>query len=71
MKTRDFVKLIKTNDFKKVSQTGFQAKFVKDDKTAIFPMYARELPKGIEYSVRKQAGFDESCFVSLILERSS
>lgn len=50
------MKLIKTNDFKKVSQTGSQAKFVKGDKTAIFPMYARELPKDIEHSVRKQAG---------------
>jgi predicted RNA binding protein YcfA (HicA-like mRNA interferase family) len=56
MKTRDFVKLLKANGFKKISQTGSHAKFVKDDKTVIVPMHARELPKGIEHSMRKQAG---------------
>ncbi|MFT8556027.1 type II toxin-antitoxin system HicA family toxin [Liquorilactobacillus hordei] len=56
MKTRDFVKLLKANGFKKVSQAGSHAKFVKDDKTVIVPMHARELPKGIEHSMRKQAG---------------
>ncbi|MFT8660169.1 type II toxin-antitoxin system HicA family toxin, partial [Liquorilactobacillus ghanensis] len=40
MKTRDFVKLLKANGFKKISQTGSHAKFVKDDKTVIVPMHA-------------------------------
>lgn len=56
MKTRAFVKLLMKNGFVKVSQAGSHAKFVKGDKTVIVPIHARELPKGIENSMRKQAG---------------
>lgn len=56
IKTREFVRLLEKNGFIKVSQSGSHSKFVKEDKTVIVPMLARELPKGIEHSMRKQAG---------------
>lgn len=56
IKTREFVRLLEKNGFIKISQSGFHSKFVKEDKTVIVPMHARELPKGIEHSMRKQAG---------------
>lgn len=56
IKTREFVRLLEKNGFIKVSQSGSHSKFVKEDKTVIVPMHARELPKGIEHSMRKQAG---------------
>ena len=56
IKTREFVRLLEKNGFIKISQSGSHSKFVKEDKTVIVPMHARELPKGIEHSMRKQAG---------------
>ncbi|CAM3082668.1 Predicted RNA binding protein YcfA, dsRBD-like fold, HicA-like mRNA interferase family [Lactobacillus bombicola] len=56
MKTKEFVRLLKRNGFVKVSQTGSHAKYRNGTRQVIVPIHARELPKGIEHSMMKQAG---------------
>ncbi|MDF7638172.1 type II toxin-antitoxin system HicA family toxin [Lactobacillus sp. ESL0791] len=50
------MRLIKRNGFVKVSQTGSHTKYTKGAREVIVPMHERELPKGIEHSMMKQAG---------------
>lgn len=55
---QEIIKLLKKNGFKEVSQNGSHRKLVnpKTKKTVIVPVHAKELKKGMEQAIRKQAG---------------
>ena len=57
MTPKQMVKLLKKNGFYKVSQNGSHIKF-RDDKghLTIVPMHNKDLDKGLEDAILKQAG---------------
>lgn len=60
LSVRKMIKLLEDNGFKEVSQTGSHKKFMNKatGKTAVVPYHTggREIPKGTERSILKQAG---------------
>lgn len=59
MKPREMVKLLQDNGFIEVSQTGSHKKMIKpgaDIPPIIVPMHSKELKKGTEQGILKQAG---------------
>lgn len=55
---KEIVKLLKQNGFEEVSQTGSHLKLrnLKNGKQVIVPMHAKDLKKGLEQALLKQAG---------------
>lgn len=55
---QEMIRLLKKNGFKEVSQNGSHRKLVnaKTKKTVIVPIHAKELKKGMEQAILKQAG---------------
>lgn len=58
MKPREMIKLLKDNGFVEVSQNGSHKKMYKAEtnKTIIVPVHSKELKKGTEQAILKQAG---------------
>lgn len=53
---KQMLKLLKDNGFVVVSQNGSHIKLVKDNNTIILPYHCKDLKKGLEQSILKQAG---------------
>lgn len=58
MTSKEMIKLLKKNDFETVSQNGSHVKMVNPNtgKTVIVPYHAKDLKKGLEQAILKQAG---------------
>lgn len=58
MTPKQLVKLLKKNGFVKRGQRGSHAKYhhPTTNKTTIVPMHSKELGKGLEQEILKQAG---------------
>lgn len=58
MKPADMIKLLKKNGFMIVSQNGSHVKLrnLETGRTVIVPMHNRDLKKGTEQQILKQAG---------------
>ena len=58
MTPKEILKLLKKNGFEEVSQVGSHLKVrnSKNGKQTIIPMHSKELGKGIENAILKQAG---------------
>lgn len=54
---KEIVKLLKQNGFEEISQNGSHLKLKNaQGKTIIVPMHAKDLKKGLEQAILKQAG---------------
>lgn len=55
---KEMVKLLTSNGFQKVSQNGSHVKLWKPDNnlTVIVPLHCKDLGKGLEQKILKQAG---------------
>ena len=58
MKPREMIKLLNDNGFVEVSQNGSHKKMFNSttNKTIIVPMHSKELKKGTEQAILKEAG---------------
>jgi predicted RNA binding protein YcfA (HicA-like mRNA interferase family) len=58
MKPREMLRLLKINGFQIVSQNGSHIKLFNKmtNKTVIVPFHSKELKKGLEQEILKQAG---------------
>lgn len=58
MKSKEMVKLLKSNDFEWISTNGSHQKFRHrvTGKIVIVPMHSKDLKKGTEENILKQAG---------------
>lgn len=58
MTAKEIIKYLKKNGYKKVSQNGSHVKMKNEDNgvTVIVPYHSRELKKGMEQAILKQAG---------------
>ena len=58
MTPKQMVNLLIANDFKRVSQNGSHIKMrnLKTGVSVIVPMHAKDLKKGLEQAILKQAG---------------
>ena len=58
MKPREMIKLLNDNGFVEVSQSGSHKKLFnsKTNRTVIVPMHSKELKKGTEQGILKDAG---------------
>lgn len=54
---KEIVKLLKQNGFEEISQNGSHLKLKNTQgKTIIVPIHAKDLKKGLEQAILKQAG---------------
>lgn len=54
---KEIVKLLKQNGFEEISQNGSHLKLKNaQGKTIIVPIHAKDLKKGLEQAILKQAG---------------
>lgn len=60
MKPREMIKLLQDNGFVEVSQNGSHKKMVREktNTTIIVPIHSKELKKGTEKAILKQAGLN-------------
>ena len=58
MTPQQMIKLLKKNGFKKISQNGSHIKLKneKTNRTVIVPYHSKDLKKGLEDAILKQAG---------------
>jgi predicted RNA binding protein YcfA (HicA-like mRNA interferase family) len=58
MKPREMLRLLKNNGFQIVSQNGSHIKLFNSmtNKTVIVPFHSKELKRGLEQEILKQAG---------------
>ena len=58
MTPQEMIKLLKKNVFEVVSQNGSHIKLknIQTNKTVIVPYHSRDLKKGLEQTILKQAG---------------
>ena len=58
MTSKEMIKLLKKNGFESVSQNGSHIKMVNQEtgKTVIVPYHSKDLKKGMEQAILKQAG---------------
>ncbi|MFR8757737.1 MAG: type II toxin-antitoxin system HicA family toxin [Clostridium sp.] len=58
MTPQEMIKLLKKNGFEVVSQNGSHIKLknIQTNKTVIVPYHSRDLKKGLEQTLLKQAG---------------
>lgn len=56
--SQEMIKLLKKNGFETVSQNGSHVKMKNSDngKTVIIPYHSKDLKKGLEQAILKQAG---------------
>ena len=55
---KEMIKLLKKNGFQVVGQTGSHVKLINREsgKQVIVPMHCKDLKKGLEDAIKKQAG---------------
>lgn len=58
MSSKEMIKLLQNNNFKIISQNGSHVKLRNSEngKTIIVPYHSKDLKKGLEQSILKQAG---------------
>lgn len=58
MKPKEMIRLLKKNGFIKISQNGFHVKMknFKTGKQTTVPLHSKDLKKGLEDAILKQAG---------------
>ena len=58
MKPKEMIRLLKKNGFIKISQNGSHVKMLNQEtgKQTIVPLHSKDLKRGIEQSILKQAG---------------
>lgn len=56
MTPKEMVKLLKENGFTEAGQKGSHLKMKKDGIVTIVPMHNKDLGKGLEQSILKEAG---------------
>lgn len=58
MTAKEMIKLLKKNGFQKVDQNGSHVKMknFETGKVTVVPFHSRELSKGMEHGILKQAG---------------
>jgi len=58
MTSKEMIKFLKKNGFKEMSQNGSHIKMKNEEtkRTVIIPYHAKELKKGMEQAILKQAG---------------
>lgn len=58
MTPKEMIKLLKKNGFQIASQNGSHVKLYngENNKTVIVPYHSKELKKGLEHEILKQAG---------------
>lgn len=58
MTSQEMIKLLKKNGFKAISQNGSHIKLNNPvtEKTVIVPYHSKDLKKGLEQAILKQAG---------------
>lgn len=58
MTSREMLKLLKKNGFRVIGQNGSHVKCKNEEtgKTVIVPVHSRELKKGLEQAILKEAG---------------
>ena len=59
--SKALIKLLKKHGFEKVSQNGSHVKLfnAETNRIVIIPYHSKELQKGIEHAILKQAGLEE------------
>jgi len=59
--SKEMIKLLKKNGFRIASQNGSHVKMVNPNsgKTVIIPFHCKDLKKGLEKAILKQAGIEE------------
>jgi len=60
MKPREMIRLLKKNGFQIISQNGSHVKMYSETtrRTVIIPYHSRELKRGLEQAILKQAGIN-------------
>lgn len=58
MTSKEMIKFLKKNGFREMSQNGSHVKMKNEEtkRTVIIPYHSKELKKGIEQAILKQAG---------------
>ena len=58
MTSQEMIKLLKKNGFESISQNGSQVKLrnTETGRTVIVPYHSKDLKKGMEQAILKQAG---------------
>ncbi len=58
IKTKQMIRLLKKNGFVEVRQNGSHKFFVNEEtnRRTVVPVHCRDIPKGLELVIRKQAG---------------
>ena len=58
MKPKEMIKLLQKNGFIKISQNGSHVKMLNQEtgKQTIVPLHSKDLKRGIEQAILKQAG---------------
>lgn len=58
MSSKEMIKLLKKNGFREVGQNGSHMKLenVETKRTVIVPYHSKDLKKGLEQAILKQAG---------------
>lgn len=56
MKDKELLKLLKQHGWQEKSINGSHHKLVKDGKTIVVPVHGKELTKGMQNAILKQAG---------------
>ena len=58
MTSKEMIRLLRKNGFEEVSQNGSHIKMRNEEtrKTVIIPYHSKELKKGMEQAILKQAG---------------
>ena len=56
--SQEMIKLLKKNGFENISQNGFHVKMrnIQTGRTVIVPYHAKDLKKGLEKAILKEAG---------------
>jgi len=59
--SKEMIKKLKKNGFRIVSQNGSHVKLTNEitNKTVIVPYHCKDLKKGLEQAILKQAGIEE------------
>lgn len=61
MTSKEMIKFLKKNGFEEISQRGSHKKMYnsKTGKTTIVPMHSKDLPRGTEKAILKDAGLNK------------
>ena len=61
IKTKQTIRLLKKSGFVEVRQNGSHKFFVNEstNRRTVVPVHCRDIPKGLELEIRKQAGLSE------------